>query len=144
MHYLDGTTLILKRSAHTSQAVELADPTVFILLGDNLEMNNGITRRKQLCNFRTHAGKKQTNAQSDCFAWISVGEETHGDDVILPETQFIVVVTLKVQQSLGPSPPVPRHHQEVFVVSLVALHGVVWSQVLEGQVRSKLIQRSRI
>lgn len=56
---------------------------------------------------------------------------THGDDVILSEAQFIVIMTLKVKQSLCPSPPVARHHKEVLVISLVTLHGVVWSQILE-------------
>lgn len=55
---------------------------------------------------------------------------THSDDVILPEAQFIVIVSLKVKQSLCPSPPVARHHKKVFMISLVALHGVVRSQFL--------------
>lgn len=55
----------------------------------------------------------------------------HSDDVILSEAQFIIIVTLKVQQSLCPSPSVTRHHQKVFMISLVALHGVIWGQVLE-------------
>jgi hypothetical protein len=57
---------------------------------------------------------------------------THCDDVVLPEAQFVIVMALKVQQGFGPSPSVTRHNQEVLVVSLVALHGVVWSQVLRG------------
>lgn len=60
---------------------------------------------------------------------------THGDDVILPEAQFVVIMSLKVQQSLCPSPSVTRHHKKVFVISLVALHGVVRSQVLQRQDR---------
>lgn len=58
---------------------------------------------------------------------------THSDDVILPKAQFVVIVSLKVQQSLCPSPPVARHHKKVFMISLVALHRVVRSQVLERQ-----------
>lgn len=58
---------------------------------------------------------------------------THSNDVILPEAQFIVIVSLKVQQSLRPSPSVARHHKKVFMISLVALHGVVRSQVLQRQ-----------
>lgn len=54
----------------------------------------------------------------------------HSDDVILPKTQLVIIVPLKVKQGLGPSPPVARHHEEVFMVSLVAFHGVVRSQVL--------------
>lgn len=56
---------------------------------------------------------------------------THCDDVIFPEAQFVVVVSLEVEQSLGASPPVAGHHQEVLVVLLVTLHGVVGSQVLQ-------------
>lgn len=55
---------------------------------------------------------------------------THSDDVILPEAQLVVVMTLKVQQSLGPSSPVAGHNKKVFMVSLVTLHGVVRSQLL--------------
>lgn len=58
---------------------------------------------------------------------------TNRDDVILSEAQFIIIVSLKVQQSLCPSPPVAGHNKEVFMISLVALHGVVRSQVLERQ-----------
>lgn len=57
---------------------------------------------------------------------------THSNDVILPEAQFVVIVSLKVKQSLCPSPPVARHHKKVFVISLVALHGVVRSQILKS------------
>lgn len=56
---------------------------------------------------------------------------THGDDVILPEPQLVVVVSLKVQQSLGPPPSGARNDKKVLMVSLVALHGVVRSQLLE-------------
>lgn len=58
---------------------------------------------------------------------------THSDDIVLSEAQFIIVMSLEVQQSLCPSPSVARHHKKVFVISLVALHGVVRSQVLEKQ-----------
>lgn len=51
-----------------------------------------------------------------------VDDSTHCDDVIFSETQFVVVVPLKVQQRFGPSPSVARHHQEVLVVLLVTLH----------------------
>ncbi|KAF3846505.1 hypothetical protein F7725_003583 [Dissostichus mawsoni] len=56
---------------------------------------------------------------------------THSDDVILPEPQLVVVVSLKVQQSLSPSPSGARNYKKVLMVSLVALHGVVRSQLLE-------------
>lgn len=56
---------------------------------------------------------------------------THSDDVILPKAQFVVIVSLKVKQGLRPSPPIARHHKKVFMVSLVAFHGVVRSQVLQ-------------
>ena len=63
----------------------------------------------------------------------SVQVKTHSDDVILSEAQFVVIVSLEIQQSLCPSPPVTGNNKEVFMVSLVALHGVVRSQVLERQ-----------
>lgn len=56
---------------------------------------------------------------------------THCDDVIFPEAQFVVVMSFKVEQSLGASAPVAGHYQEVLVVLLVTLHGVVGSQVLQ-------------
>lgn len=56
--------------------------------------------------------------------------ETHRDDVVFPEAQLVVVVPLKVQQRLRPSPPVAGHNEKVFMIPLVALHGVVRSQVL--------------
>ena len=65
--------------------------------------------------------------------FVCVGIITHSDDVILPEAQFIIIVSLKVKQCLCPSPPVAGHNEEVFMVSLVALHGVVRSQVLQRQ-----------
>lgn len=55
---------------------------------------------------------------------------TYSDDVILPEAQFVVIVSLEVKQSLRSSPPVARHYKKVFMILLVALHGVVGSQVL--------------
>lgn len=58
---------------------------------------------------------------------------THSDDVILSEAQLVVIVPLKVQQSLRPSPSVAGHDEKVLVISLVALHGVVRSQVLRGE-----------
>lgn len=56
--------------------------------------------------------------------------QTHSDDVVLPEAQLVIVVTLKVEQRLCSSPPVTGHDEEVFVISLVALHGVVRSKIL--------------
>lgn len=56
---------------------------------------------------------------------------THSDDIILSEAQFIIVMTFEIQQSLCSSPSVTRHHEKVFMVPLVALHGVIWSQILE-------------
>lgn len=67
------------------------------------------------------------------FVCVSVQVVAHGDDVVLSEAQFVVVVSLKIQQSLCPSPPGAGNNQEVFVILLVALHGVVRSQVLERQ-----------
>lgn len=61
---------------------------------------------------------------------VCVWPQTHGDDVVLPEAQLVIVVTLKVEQRLCSSPPVTGHDEEVFVISLVALHGVVRSQIL--------------
>lgn len=55
---------------------------------------------------------------------------THRNDVILAEAQIIVIVALKVQQSLGSSSAVAGTGHVVLVVPLVALHAVVWSQIL--------------
>lgn len=55
---------------------------------------------------------------------------THCYDVIFPETQFVVIVSLEIEQSLCTSPPVARYNKEVLVILLVTLHGVVRSQVL--------------
>lgn len=56
---------------------------------------------------------------------------SHSDDIILPEAQLIVVMALKIQQSLCSSPSVSGHDQEVFMVPLVALHGVVRGELLQ-------------
>lgn len=61
----------------------------------------------------------------------SVHNLTHCYDVIFPETQFIVIVSLEIKQSLCTSPPVARYNKEVLVILLVTLHGIVRSQVLK-------------
>lgn len=55
---------------------------------------------------------------------------THRNDVILAEAQLIVIVALKVQQCLCSSSSVAGTGHIVLVVPLVALHAVVWSQIL--------------
>lgn len=61
---------------------------------------------------------------------VCVWPQTHGDDVVLPEAQLVIVVTLKVEQRLCSSPPVTGHDEEVFVIPMVALHGVVRGKIL--------------
>lgn len=69
-----------------------------------------------------------TNVLLECVQML-----THSDDVILPEAKLIVIMPFKVQQSFPPSPSVLGHHEKVLVIPLVALHGVVRSQLLEAQ-----------
>lgn len=72
-----------------------------------------------------HAGNQQKcNIKSACNL-------THCYDVIFPETQLVVIVSLEIEQSLCTSPPVARYNKEVLVILLVTLHGVVRSQVLK-------------
>lgn len=62
---------------------------------------------------------------------------THRDDVIFPETQFVVIMSLEIEQSLCTSPPVARYNKEVLMILLVTLHGVVRSQVLIKKKKAK-------
>lgn len=39
--------------------------------------------------------------------WISKSHPTHRDDVILAEAQLIVIMSLEIQQGLGPAPVAP-------------------------------------
>lgn len=55
---------------------------------------------------------------------------THRNDVILAKAQLIVIVALKVQECLGSSSSVAGTGHVVLMVPLVALHAVVWSQIL--------------
>lgn len=78
-----------------------------------------------------HAGKQQKCIiKSACSL-------THCYDVIFPETQFVVIVSLEIEQSLCTSPPVARYNKEVLMILLVTLHGVVRSQVLEKTKQKK-------
>lgn len=77
-----------------------------------------------------HAGKQQKCIMK------SACNLTHCYDVIFPETQFIVIVSLEIEQSLCTSPPVARYNKEVLVILLVTLHGVVRSQVLKKKTKT--------
>lgn len=55
---------------------------------------------------------------------------TYCDYIILAETQLIVIMAFEVQQGLGAAATVPRTGHVILVVPLVALHAVVWSQIL--------------
>lgn len=65
--------------------------------------------------------------------WVPVPRLTHRDDVVLAEAQLVVIVALEIQQGLGSAAPVARTGHVVLVVPLVALHAVVWGQVLAGK-----------
>lgn len=72
-----------------------------------------------------HAGKQQKRIMKLAC------NLTHCYNVIFSETQFVIIVSLEIKQSLCTSPPVARHNKEVLVILLVTLHGVVRSQVLK-------------
>lgn len=63
---------------------------------------------------------------------VPVPRLTHRDDVVLAEAQLVVVVAFKIQQCLGSAAPVAGTGHVVLMVPLVALHAVVWGQILAG------------
>lgn len=63
---------------------------------------------------------------------VPVPRLTHRNDVVLAEAQLIIIVALKIQQCLGSAAPVSGTGHIVLVVPLVALHAVVWGQILAG------------
>lgn len=69
---------------------------------------------------------------SACPPWCLSPWLTHRDDVVLAEAQLIIIVALKIQQCLGSAAPVAGTGHVVLVVPLVALHAVVWGQILAG------------
>lgn len=62
--------------------------------------------------------------------WFLSHRLAYRNDVILAEAQLVVIVTLEVQQCLGTAPSVAETGHVVLMIPLVALHTVVWSQIL--------------
>lgn len=128
----------------TSQAVQLPDPAVLVLLGDDLRGRAGRTApvaawASWVAPLRPRpaalVGRGLGSPARSLWASRDQGARppaTHRDDVVFAEAQLVIVVALEVQQGLGPARVTARARHVVLVVPLVALHAVVWGQLLPG------------
>lgn len=82
--------------------------------------------------FPHRRGSVESQTSSDCVTlpWFLSHRLAYRNDVILAEAQLVVIVTLEVQQCLGTAPSVAGTGHVVLMIPLVALHTVVWSQIL--------------